>query len=146
MGKKYQSLPCIVCGKQLVNVLGEGNQPEDGLACTTPGHYGSTVFDPIDGNYLEFNVCDLCMVRAGDQGRVLTARQQRPVIVEGCGIVGWENVEPNLKRWDVYAKLPKDYRLIEVEDLDDLPKGIHLTPGLTPDMIRNLANEYMEMQ
>jgi hypothetical protein len=40
------ALPCIVCGKHLVNVFEDAeNQPADGLVITTHGNYGSTVFD-----------------------------------------------------------------------------------------------------
>ncbi|MBM3257458.1 MAG: hypothetical protein FJY98_04020 [Candidatus Liptonbacteria bacterium] len=61
------TLPCIICHKKLehaVPEVGEGNQPDCGVACTTPGHYGSRVFDPDDGHFLEFNVCDDCLRKA----------------------------------------------------------------------------------
>jgi hypothetical protein len=65
------ALPCIVCGKELTNVFAESNnQPEDGIAFTTHGHYGSTVFDPQDNSYLEINICDDCLLIAATQKRV----------------------------------------------------------------------------
>lgn len=68
--------PCIVCGTKLGNVFGDDipcphNQPSDGLAFSTRGHYGSTVFDPMDGSSLEINVCDPCLEKAIARGDVL---------------------------------------------------------------------------
>jgi hypothetical protein len=42
------------------------SQPYDGLAFQSQGHYGSTVFDPMDGTYLEINICDECLLRASE--------------------------------------------------------------------------------
>ena len=65
-----RALPCIVCGREL-----EGcslpNQPLDGLSFYTRGAYGTTLFDPMDGSYIELNVCDPCLSAAGARGRVL---------------------------------------------------------------------------
>lgn len=72
--------PCIVCGKELdecfnqAGMTGTVNQPSDGTAFNTWGHYGSTVYDPCIPNqpdHIEVNVCDRCLVRAASQGRVL---------------------------------------------------------------------------
>lgn len=57
-------LPCFVCGSQLENIAeGDGNQPMRGTEFTTHGHYGSTVFDPMDGSFMRLNVCDTCLDR-----------------------------------------------------------------------------------
>ena len=45
---------------------GDINQPYGGLAFQSEGHYGSTVFDPMDGTYLEVNICDECLLRASE--------------------------------------------------------------------------------
>jgi hypothetical protein len=67
-----RALPCIVCGKQLKNVTeGVANQPSDGVAFVSPGHYGSVAFDPLDGSNLEINVCDRCLRAAAEARRVL---------------------------------------------------------------------------
>lgn len=59
-----EALPCIVCGATLENVWPESdNQPSDGTAFSSYGHYGSTFFDPIDGQQIEINVCDPCLVK-----------------------------------------------------------------------------------
>lgn len=67
--------PCIVCGQKLKDVFGGSpvyaNQPGEGLAFTTHGHYGSTVFDPMDGSSLEINICDPCVEKAMERGDVL---------------------------------------------------------------------------
>jgi hypothetical protein len=69
----FNTLPCIICRKKLVHVEGReglGNHPDDGVACFSRGNYGSTVFDPMDGHFLEFNICDGCLVKAREQGLI----------------------------------------------------------------------------
>jgi len=73
------ALPCIVCGKQLrdamhsEDALGppERNQPYAGTAFTTNGHYGSTVFDEVFGQTIEINVCDICLLDAAREHKVM---------------------------------------------------------------------------
>lgn len=72
---------CIVCKTELRNIdAGDvENQPAGGTAFQSSGHYGSTAFDPMDGTYLEINVCDGCLVAAGKDGNVLVGfPQPRP--------------------------------------------------------------------
>ena len=131
------ALPCIVCGKELKNISDDvDNQPEDGLAITTLGTYGSTVFDPMDGNFLEFNICDQCIVNAGEQGRVYTARTSRPVVLEGL-VVGAEDTPYRPVPWKEGTPLLTDQCVIYEEDLDNLPRGVRLTPGLAPEMLHD---------
>jgi hypothetical protein len=93
-----QAVPCIVCNKKLRNVLVDAeNQPYQGTAFQTHGHYGSTVFDPMDGQYLEINVCDECLMKHAD--RVLMGRDRRMVICEGS-VVGYEHVNRPLLPWN----------------------------------------------
>lgn len=78
------ALPCIVCGKPLRNVMDDcDNQPYVGTAFTTGGHYGSTVWDEgfTSQEQLEINVCDTCLLRAGDSNRVLRSREERQKVV-----------------------------------------------------------------
>lgn len=86
--------PCIVCKKELDNVDiggGERNQPFAGTAFISHGHYGSTSFDPMDGSYLEINVCDVCLVRAGAAGAVIKSRDGELVLQEGV-VTGMKTV------------------------------------------------------
>lgn len=67
-------LPCAVCGKQLEAALGNAggvNQPYAGTAFSTPGHYGSTIFDPMDGSTIEITICDSCVANIRDKGRIM---------------------------------------------------------------------------
>ncbi len=65
------TLPCIRCGTKLERAIPvEQNHPDSAVACTSHGNYGSTVFDPGDGHYLEINLCDSCLVQAAEEGRV----------------------------------------------------------------------------
>jgi len=70
--------PCFVCDQPLTNVLDEatGNQPLDGLAFVSGGHYGSTAFDPMDGSWLELNICDACVMEYKD--KFLHGKQYAP--------------------------------------------------------------------
>jgi hypothetical protein len=60
----HQSLPCIVCGCKLENFGSDENQPLRGVEFVARGHYGSTVFDPIDGSRIIVNICDKCLAAA----------------------------------------------------------------------------------
>ena len=58
---------CIVCESEVENwdiAYPENSNavhPIGGTAFRTYGHYGSTVFDPMDASYLEIVVCDPCL-------------------------------------------------------------------------------------
>ena len=61
-----EPLPCIVCGVQLSNAGmdrdGWNNQPHDGVAFESHGHWGSTFFDPGHSSlWIEITVCDVCL-------------------------------------------------------------------------------------
>lgn len=85
MSDRPNALPCIRCGKQLKQCFGsleEGavdvtfeNQPYNGTAFYTGGHYGSTVFDELLGTTIEINVCDVCLLDAAKEQRVLYYRR-----------------------------------------------------------------------
>lgn len=67
----FTPIPCIVCRKQLENYVKDGNQPDNGLQFFTSGHYGTTVFDPMDGSCLIVNICDECLKQAAKDHAVL---------------------------------------------------------------------------
>jgi hypothetical protein len=94
------ALACVVCGLVLRNVHnGVDNQPDDGLALTSHGHYGSTAFDPMDGTYLEVNICDECLVKAGNNGQVYVGRDKRPIVANKL-LVGYETRNDPLVKWN----------------------------------------------
>lgn len=72
-------LKCIKCDATLRNIMEaeKGMQPLEGLAFQTYGHYGSAVFDPMDGSYLEIAVCDRCVDIAKVQGKVFESEPRR---------------------------------------------------------------------
>lgn len=110
------ALKCIVCEKELRNVFDEAyNQPEDGLAFQSEGHYGSTAWDPMDGQFIEISVCDECLVKRAKAGFVLQGRNRRPVVANGV-IVGWENVQRELVSWDGERGMDKTDVLKIAED------------------------------
>jgi hypothetical protein len=62
------TLDCIVCDKPLEAAVPDPvqtgvNQPYAGTSFHSYGHYGSTIFDPMDGQFIEINVCDECLER-----------------------------------------------------------------------------------
>jgi hypothetical protein len=129
------ALPCIACGRELknVDVDVEGNQPYAATAFTTRGHYGSTAYDPMDGHYLEINVCDLCLVLHAD--RAAEGRDARPVVEDGVQI-GMEPIRPPLRLvpWRVDAKLfafvVKQTRAAFWLVDDDEPEDVLLDPDV----------------
>lgn len=70
---------CLVCKRSLDNIQPNGNQPLRGLEFTSPGHYGSGVFDPMDGTRLVINICDACLTEAALKGHVLLSQPPRPM-------------------------------------------------------------------
>ena len=65
-------VPCFVCGKELENI--GRNQPLEGTEFSTYGHYGSGVFDPMDGSELAINICNTCLLDGVNRGRALLMR------------------------------------------------------------------------
>lgn len=93
---KY-ALPCIACGQELANVNETAtNQPYNGTAFNSHGHYGSTAFDDFEGYYLEINICDACLILHRE--RVLIGRDSRPIKENGV-IVGREPYTEHLVPW-----------------------------------------------
>lgn len=57
---------CIVCAAEVDNwdiahPDEDAVHPIGGTVFRTYGHYGSSVFDPMDASYLEIVVCDECL-------------------------------------------------------------------------------------
>lgn len=75
--KTENKIACIVCDKELDNLeyttRSNGTKvevhPMDGLHFRTYGHYGSTIFDPMDGVYLDLAICDVCIMKNLDKVR-----------------------------------------------------------------------------
>jgi hypothetical protein len=134
---KPASFPCIICGRTLERAWAEGSeaQPSEGIMCETAGNYGSTVWDSMDGERLAFNICDPCMARAGGQGRVMTYRRYRPILVAAGPlhrlVVGRENLRDRpYVRW--HAGMPGDDEPLwmDLEELEHLPASCELTVPL----------------
>lgn len=82
--ERANALPCIRCGKQLYQAMNGDpvdqtfeNQPYNGTAFYTQGHYGSTVFDEMHGETIEINVCDVCLLDAAKEQRILYYRRRQ---------------------------------------------------------------------
>ena len=135
MDEREASLPCLVCGKTLVQEMPGYPAPGDGVLCTTSGNYGSTVFDPMDGERLRFNVCDECLTAAAEAGRVVSGRTAlRVQYTDPNGdswLVGWRELDdPNDAVWK--PSLPdRGAHIVEVsaEELEAPPPWVKLTVG-----------------
>lgn len=62
-------MKCLKCYKALKE-YGKFH-PVGGLHFVTYGHYGTTVFDPMDGSTLNIFVCDSCITEAYEEGIVI---------------------------------------------------------------------------
>lgn len=89
-----EALPCIVCEQSLENAFSTSeNQPSEATAFSTRGHYGSTFFDPMDGQTIEINICDECLSKRHRQGGfILWRRAFKEIECEGF-IVGREWID-----------------------------------------------------
>lgn len=71
---------CFKCDKSLPEVFEdrENNQPYGGTSFVSHGHYGSTIFDPMDGSFLELQICDDCLAKGKERillGHTRTKRE-----------------------------------------------------------------------
>ena len=92
------TLPCIVCKKDLKGVsspTSEPNHPTDALSFTSHGQYGTRVFDPMDGTWIEINICDPCLIEAAQNKQVLHCSKSGAAIPFNilCGFYGLVTVE-----------------------------------------------------
>lgn len=117
------ALRCIRCDKKLVNVALDVpfNQPNDGLAFSSDGHYGSTAFDPMDLSELEINVCDDCLreLAGPDNEYIGAGRTKIRCVCEGMW-VGWARADQRWLPWTGPA-MAKDDKEINFE-LDELAR------------------------
>lgn len=70
---------CFKCEKDLQSL--DTYQPDRAVTFAAEGQYGSTVFDPMDGSFLEIDICDDCLVLAGDSGFVRIAQTHENLFV-----------------------------------------------------------------
>ena len=65
-------IPCFKCEEVLQNFdTRPGNHPIGGIEFTSVGHYGTTVFDPMDGSRIALNICDSCLRMGIHRGNIL---------------------------------------------------------------------------
>lgn len=90
-----EALPCVRCDVRLSNVMGDcDNQPIDGTAFTSGGHYGSTFFDPMDGQQIEINICDPCLVVLRDKQAIAWRQAYRDIKCAGVYVGREQLVRP----------------------------------------------------
>lgn len=65
----YNKVSCFVCDKELDNMEYDNVEihPMDGLHFRTYGHYGSAIFDPMNGSYLDIAICDKCVAERSEK-------------------------------------------------------------------------------
>ena len=97
-GDTNTRVDCLICGAAVQRVDRDSpTQPYGGTSFYSHGNYGSTVFDPFDGQYLHVIICDPCLTSRMEQ--VLMGRDSRPVFVEGV-VLGSERVRREEVPWD----------------------------------------------
>jgi hypothetical protein len=105
---RRNALPCIVCDRQIESMDDSYiNSPYGATAFETQGHYGSTIFDPMNGTYLELNVCDSCLRRLASEEKILLGQTRKRVMTNtriGGGdeiplFVGWLAVKREMTTW-----------------------------------------------
>ena len=132
--ERKQSFPCVICGRVLLRDMDDYEaQPREGVMCSTHGNYGSTVYDPVgSGEYLAFNICDPCLVEAGERGRLFATHSARPVKAYVGGyrsLVGWQRVAQRpYVPW--YRHMPDDGDELVIDLYEDLPEGVELNVPL----------------
>lgn len=140
------ALPCIVCGTELEALFAEHgteNQPNHGVCFSTQGHYGSRVFDPMDGTMIEINVCDTCLAHAATMDRVYATRRNRPVGVRNTinaansvpyTYFGYEMLSRPRLPWrsDLYGYAPDDRLLFD--SVEELKAACETNPNIVVDM------------
>lgn len=136
------ALPCIVCGAELEALFfehGAENQPSHGVCFTTQGHYGSTVFDPMDGTMIEVNVCDTCLNHAAKMDRVYATRITRPVWLRNSQdpdgkipytIVGYEELSRPRVAWRPELNGYLDTDNLRFETVEDLKFAMSDNPHI----------------
>lgn len=133
------ALPCLKCGKPLVNVFEDSeNQPYGGTEFVAYGHYGSTIHDPVgrdpDRLVLVVNICDTCIMRAIDAD-VIQSRG-----IEGRPLMAHHHLEDEGRAW-VLAQNEKQYGSAWG---DDQPVDYHakmLEAGWPAEMLEGENNE-----
>lgn len=86
MGGGLEVIACLICGKVPEPAFKDTVEPLNALpwkatTFSTPGHYGSTVFDPLPhrGERLYVLVCDPCLIAASRAERVALLKPAPPV-------------------------------------------------------------------
>ena len=125
------ALPCIRCGKMLQRDIDDYEvQPRDGVIIETRGNYGSRVFDPVvSGDVLFMNLCDDCLVWAGDNGYVRAGVSAIPVktttpwkdrdgaVHWGQTMVGWKRVARPLVNWSRSIPNDDEYEYLTLDEI-----------------------------
>jgi hypothetical protein len=93
--------------------------------CGSSGNYGSTAFDPLNGENLAFNICDDCITIAGEQGRVMVYQGSVPVVTDTVmspgrtmlSIVGWMKVDRPYLPWTAVLPQADERFYMSLEDI-----------------------------
>lgn len=139
------SFPCLVCGKELERAFRDAEgQPADGVMCETHGNYGSTVYDSMDGEALAFNVCDDCLVAAGEQGRIYTYRKWRPIDTDDMNFVGRERLDRPYIPWRRGLAPDNDRVYVPLDELEAVAAQRNVDLRFSVEEIREYVKRQQE--
>jgi len=119
------ALPCVVCDREIENMDDSYiNSPYAATAFETQGHYGSTIFDPMNGTYLELNICDPCIRRLAGERKILLGQARKRVLSDNNLFVGWLPVRREMTVWQPGTEDDTDVTvdLADVGDDDVYPE------------------------
>lgn len=123
---RSESFPCIKCGKVLLRDIDDYEaQPSHGVMCSTGGNDGSTVFDPMNGERIYFNICDECFTSLGATGALMVTQVAIPITTYthihedlwGPSQVGWRETDRPFVPW--YPAMAHEYQPenMEIEEI-----------------------------
>lgn len=136
-------LSCFKCLSLLKNAWRDAaNQPSEGTCFITYGHYGSTAFDPMDGTYIEINICDPCLREGSENSLVAMGQSSQPVVLSDRSRIGSHKIQREIVEWDhskSYTDLDDVYVIGDIEDFElALSYGSRFSWNLETDQIREI--------
>lgn len=146
MSEPQSDFPCFICGRELIRSGTDEGQPCGGVTCTTGGNYGSRAYDPMNGEYLAFNLCDDCLVAKGAEGRIFTTAGSIPVWVDSMGVCGAYPVDRPYVQWHKDLEPLDDKYIVEFEDIftGNYPKKIRWNDGGEEGWPETLVASWMD--
>jgi hypothetical protein len=112
---------CVRCDRE-VEAMDKDytNSPYGATAFRTHGHYGSTIFDPMNGCFLEINLCDECIAVLGERGQILMGQDYKQVMTYASAVSNWQSDAPTvIGRMPIKREMVPWHKGLEYEGEED---------------------------